>query len=457
MLFFGAGVSAAAGLPSSNVLMDILRNELLQDLRRDQQLSTKVDELQRATSLARVAQLHEEYYRSKRGRQKVADVLQAAQRDARLDVISPLRDLPCIKSLLTTNYDALVETVLSPEDYYVICREADMRQVMAERLQLVKLHGTLSDRDSMVLTDDDYHAFKRTRSALVDLAKTIIRTKTLVLVGYSLEDNNFAELYKEALAAGADVLNYFVSPDASLYQQLHWARQGFEHIALDAEQFLLKAAAAYAEERYAPERASFTEKPSVSAGVDPLNNPFTLFDTEALIDTQPQFLFKTFVNPVEFPTILEHQHTFIEGHRGSGKSTILWRMSLRARQFDSVDLPMWGFYVKMVPGLFFAFRRRRQQDGSWAEDDDIWTTHFTHYFNLVVLNGILLNLEGAVKANVFQPLPTLPDVLTDLLSGLLRVDAGVCKTVVQCRRLVERELDSARSRRGKSEYYTGPT
>lgn len=457
VLFFGAGVSVACGLPGSGDLAEMLRNELLADVENDRAKATRAEEVRRATSLTRVAQLHQDYYQSKRARQKIAETLQRAERAARVDVLAPLKELPCIRMLLTTNYDTLAETILAPEDYYLVLRDGDMRQLMAERLQIVKLHGTVHDRDSMVLTDEDYRTFRTTHAPIVDLVKTVIRTKTLVVLGYSLEDTNFGEIYAEAIGPDANVLNYFVSPEASLYQQLHWTKRGFEHIPMDAGEFLRLIAETYAQERYVPERASFAEKPVAPAGVDPLNNPFTLFDTEALIDTRPQFLFKTFVHPVEFPTILEHQHTFIEGHRGSGKSTILWRMSILARQFDGVDLPMWGFYVKMVPGLFFAFRRARRPDGSWADDDATWTAQFTHYFNLIVLNGILLNLENAIKANVVHPVDNLADIFSELLGGLMRVDANGCRSLVQCRRRVERAVDTARSRRQLIDYYTGPT
>jgi hypothetical protein len=459
LLFFGSGMSQGAGLPSTIEIANLLANELHADFQRDSKFKDRLGELESCrNNLRRIAQLSTDYYKSRRAYERVAEVLDTAERAAKIEVFRPLQALPTIREILTTNYDLLVEHSLDPNDYHVIYRESDMRQAAGPRLRIVKLHGTRTDVASLILTDKDYHSFQEKHRPLVELTKTLLRQKTLIVVGYSLEDENFAAIL-ESIGNSGDVLNYFVSPTDSLYQTLHWARQGFEHLALDGEQFLQILADSFASLHYEEETASFPEPSNSARPVEPLNNPFVLYDTEALIEEKPEFLSETFVNPVEFPKILEHRHTIIEGHRGSGKSTILWRMSLAARAYGkSVDLPMWGFYIKMVPGLFTAFRRPRKADRTWANTDEEWLRDFTHYFNLIVLDGVLQNLEGALSRNVLQANRELGAVIREIAQRLLRLPEHERTTDMRSlRRMIEESLDTILNATPSPSFFTGPT
>jgi hypothetical protein len=459
LLFFGSGMSMAAGLPSAKELAKLLTKELRADFERDPNYRGRLRELDSCEdNLRRIAQFSTDYYQSKRAYERVAEELAVRERSARLDVLRPIQGLPTVQEILTTNYDLLVEHTLEPEDYQVIYRESDIRQARGPKLRLVKLHGTRTDLESMVLIDNDYHSYQEKHHALIELARTLLRQKTLVVIGYSLEDDNFAQILKSISQSG-DVLNFFVSPDASLYQQLHWTKQGFDHVPLAGEEFLKLLADTYAGLHYEEETASFPEPSKLPRPVEPLNNPFVLYDTEALIEEKPEFLSETFVKPVEFPLILEHRHTIIEGHRGSGKSTILWRLSLAARVYDkSADLPMWGFYVKMVPGLFTAFRRPRKADRTWANDDDEWLRSFTDYFNLIVFDGILQNLETALNRGVLTSNQELSRVINEIAGRLLRLTEPERATDIRMlRRLIEESLDTLLNTPSDPHFCTGPT
>lgn len=462
VLFFGAGVSCDMGLPSGKELAHLLADELKLDLERDSSLAEKVAELEPLRDdLRMVSQLYNDFYKGRRAYDSIAELLATRERDAQqsgcLKLLEPLRNLPTIKEVLTTNYDTLVETVLDPSDCQVIYRARDLRQSNTPKLNLIKLHGTRTDTESMVLTKQDYHKYFEKHEALIDLAKTLLRKKVLIVVGYSLEDDNFGQIYEEAISDTGDVLNFFVSPSESLYQQLHWVQRGFQFVPLTAEQFFSALNEEFANQLYKEETASFPERKQVI--IEPLYNPFVLYDTEALVEQRPEFLFGTFVSPVGFPTILEHQHTFIEGHRGSGKSTILWRLSMKSLAFDrSFDLPMWGFYVKMVPGLFTAFRRTRDRDGNWTETNEEWMKRFTHYFNLIVLSGTLQNIEEAVSLKVLSPNDKWGDVINRIAVRFLRLDkADDISNVRDLRMRVDEELDTVVNNRENRPFYTPVT
>jgi hypothetical protein len=467
VLFFGSGVSINAGLPTSKALANLLADELEDDIKKDPNHDHQILEIKECRNdLSRLSELYSRYYDARRASIRIANELTDQEANAKKEILYPMRDLPTISEILTTNYDTLIENVLSAADVSVIYRTSDLRQSVRARLQLIKLHGTRFDPSSLVLTDTDYAQYYKSHGPLIEETKSILRKKVLAVVGYSLEDKNFASIYEEAVG-DEDITNYFVGPNSTLYQELRWFTKKFTHIQMTAEEFLIALADAYRKNHYTETTASFPEVSSstfpelevVSDDQEPLHNPFVLYDTEALMEQRPKFLFETFVKPVEFPSILEHQHTFVEGHRGSGKSTILWRLSLKARAFDQqTNLPMWGFYIKMVPGLFTAFRRKRDLNEQFTESNEKWAQYFTHYFNLILLGGVLYNLEGAINAGVFKANDQLGKVISDIYVRLLRLKDSVnCQNLLDLRRIVEDEMDSVRNKREDLNFYTGAT
>jgi hypothetical protein len=459
IIFLGAGVSKAANLPSAESLAEMLAAELRADFEKDPQFSPKLPELERASGrLQEVAQLHYAYYKSRRTHQLVADRMAEAEERAKLGFLRPIKNLQNIREVFTTNYDCLPEKILGAANFQLIYRARDLRQALTPKLKLYKLHGTRTDTESMVLTLDDYSNYERNHQELIDALKTLLRQKSVVVVGYSMQDENFAKIYSEAVGDADDVRNFFVSPDASLMQQLRWPQKGFQHVPLSAEDFFPQLEADYNDQYYQEGTPSFPAPEKSPTPGEPLTNPFVLFDTEALIEDQPRFLFQTFVKPVDFPVILEHQHTIIEGHRGSGKSTILWRLSLKALAYDPSHLPMWGFYVKMVPGLFTSFRRRRDELGNWTDSNEDWMRCFTHYFNLVVVDGILHDLDEAVGDGVILANDKLPEVTMAIAKRLLRFqDYEEAKSLLSLSMLVEEALDTAVNDRQGLKFYTGAT
>ncbi len=59
---------------------------------------------------------------------------------------------------------------------------------------LLKLHGTVADPSTIVLTREDYLGYERARDALSALAKAMLMTRHLLFVGFGFADDHFHEL-----------------------------------------------------------------------------------------------------------------------------------------------------------------------------------------------------------------------------------------------------------------------
>jgi hypothetical protein len=96
--------------------------------------------------------------------------------------------------ILTTNWDTILERTaddLTDINYEVIRTEADL--VHARSPRIIKLHGTLGDKDPLIFTAEDYRTYPVRRAAFVNLARQIFIENDLCLLGFSGNDPNFLE------------------------------------------------------------------------------------------------------------------------------------------------------------------------------------------------------------------------------------------------------------------------
>jgi NAD-dependent SIR2 family protein deacetylase len=174
VVFVGAGLSVAAGLPSWADLMTQLAN----DLKDCPSHSSYLD----------VAQ----YYEIEYGRHRLVQAL-----NDRLDTagIGPTKihreiiKLP-VHAIFTTNYDDLLERTLreAQRPFSTIISDTDATFWSSDRLQLVKLHGDLHYANSIIATAQDYEHFPSLRPALCRLLGTTLQARTVLFLGYSVTD-----------------------------------------------------------------------------------------------------------------------------------------------------------------------------------------------------------------------------------------------------------------------------
>lgn len=98
----------------------------------------------------------------------------------------------------TTNFDFLLEdafrnlhrpiSVIATEDRLSIATEGETR--------LIKLHGDFNHPDRMVITEHDYDVYIDRNPLFATYISNLFITKTMLLVGYSLDDYDFRNLWQ---------------------------------------------------------------------------------------------------------------------------------------------------------------------------------------------------------------------------------------------------------------------
>jgi hypothetical protein len=153
ILFAGSGVSEAAGLPSSGQLVDLLHArakgrrvsaDALTEILRLKAVGKFIDALSVAKSAVGDVEFDEVVERELDD-QRVLEVPEIAQAIAALS--------PKLRAVLTTNVDHLLERAFQGRWQPVYRATGDMAR---RRRVILKLHGTLWDRSTWVLTRKHY-------------------------------------------------------------------------------------------------------------------------------------------------------------------------------------------------------------------------------------------------------------------------------------------------------------
>lgn len=187
VLFLGAGVSAGAGLPTWQGLIDRLAAEAGLD----------------AESLLRLRRmdLRDQATIVMRGFPNSRSEIAAALATPRYPLTGALLASLPTREAITTNYDELFEAAVEARKEelvvlpYSAVTEPDQRW-------LLKLHGTIAaDGDDIVLTRDDYLGAPSRNAALFGLVQAMLLTRHLLFVGYSLSDEDFHKIVHEVRSA----------------------------------------------------------------------------------------------------------------------------------------------------------------------------------------------------------------------------------------------------------------
>ncbi len=102
------------------------------------------------------------------------------------------------ESICTTNFDFLLENTLneSSTPYSVIVSEDRLPINIQEKTKIIKMHGDFNHPEHMVITEDDYDCYLDRNKILSTYISNLFITKTLLLVGYSLDDYDIRNLWK---------------------------------------------------------------------------------------------------------------------------------------------------------------------------------------------------------------------------------------------------------------------
>jgi hypothetical protein len=181
VLFVGAGLSSAAGLPDWNSLIRRLSDDL----------GIRWSERHNYLDLA-------QWYRERFGPEKLAAVLRDTYTTAAHPTLAHylLMSLP-LRHVITTNYDDLLERALIGLKRHPVkvLRQADVARTGGDDVFVVKLHGDAASGDETILTRDDYDEFFQRRPAMALLLEGLLLNQTFFFVGYGLRDPNFRQIH----------------------------------------------------------------------------------------------------------------------------------------------------------------------------------------------------------------------------------------------------------------------
>jgi len=185
-----------------------------------------------------------ELFRKSVGDQNYREFLQSQFDTSRHPYIQPTTshralmalDLPL---LFTTNFDELIEITYrkAGTELRVSADEAEFKAHMPIRptRHLVKLHGTITRSQSLVLTRTDYAHSRRVRREMFSTLRGEIAHCTFLFIGFSLADPNFNILLDDVHdSLGMDApLNYTVQASKNQTRARYLEALGVNTIWLD--------------------------------------------------------------------------------------------------------------------------------------------------------------------------------------------------------------------------------
>ena len=147
---------------------------------------------------------------------KFADLREEATRFYR-----ELATMPYLETFITTNWDRNFEEICQAKPFVY---DPDMRFWEIPDRKVLKIHGTIDDYSSLIVTRDDYDQCSISlQSSLIGAKlKDLLTTKTCIFIGFSMNDDDFRDIF-EFVRTGQgqfEKTHYFVNPsldDGSLY------------------------------------------------------------------------------------------------------------------------------------------------------------------------------------------------------------------------------------------------
>ena len=170
-IFFGAGCSVAAGLPTWE--------ELIKESLKKYEIKTN------DTDLTRIASRLDRELGIK-FREEICDRLRASSKSQLHSTITSLD----VNLFVTTNYDHLIEDNFRQIGYApkVINCGMDIPTLDETVKTIIKLHGDIDSPSSLVITSADYRVYESHNKAFIDFLNTILTQKTMLFLGTSFDD-----------------------------------------------------------------------------------------------------------------------------------------------------------------------------------------------------------------------------------------------------------------------------
>jgi len=233
VVFVGAGVSAAGGLPSwpgliQQVLADVRATASAAELPALDEAATTLTggDLIRALGELQAATTSAVYGRA------VARALDDSRHPvpALAHAIASLA--PTLHAVVTTNLDRFLERAFSGNWPNFTLPHLDLGQ---QKHYILQLHGNRTDRSSWVLSEREYEDLLHGRPELQRFVEGLFRFHTVLFVGYGLRDPDFDRLCGQmrVFSRGQAPQHFALVPEGKVgnYERRRLADAGIELLA----------------------------------------------------------------------------------------------------------------------------------------------------------------------------------------------------------------------------------
>jgi hypothetical protein len=226
VLFAGAGISLAAGLPSAAFFAQRLV-QLMRERFPDYEASTV------SSAFSGIATDVEGLPAGRAGLLNAVVGL-VRPRHGVEPTDAHRNALLVFDQIITTNYDALFEDAdLACDTPHEIISAEIGTDSLPERV-IVNLHGSVKQPDSLVLNEREVLLLDQQRPRLWKAVRELLAGKTVIVVGSSLRDPSIVRLFSET---GRGVSGYFVVPEYHQTTATRLRAWNLECIQADAEGF----------------------------------------------------------------------------------------------------------------------------------------------------------------------------------------------------------------------------
>ena len=184
-LFVGSGCSLESGAPSATALADKIWGHLI--------VENQEQENRNSLSLLAEALILQE----NGNREVINEILCDCFANLRpSEFHESLKKIPHFHTIITTNYDNLIEEAYTFNYFQTICSDKELATSDCRKVQLLKIHGDLQHLENIIISRSDYRHFIETpkQPLLWSRVTNEFVTKHIVFVGYSADDDNILNL-----------------------------------------------------------------------------------------------------------------------------------------------------------------------------------------------------------------------------------------------------------------------
>lgn len=105
-----------------------------------------------------------------------------------------------ILAVITTNYDCFLEEAVFKNDYAVFCHQNELFSADSYNIaEIYKIHGSILDAKSIVITEKDYTDFNNSRKLIIAKMLTLFAESPIIFIGYSFTDENIQRIIEDFL------------------------------------------------------------------------------------------------------------------------------------------------------------------------------------------------------------------------------------------------------------------